>query len=395
MAQNSRSRTRRLPHAKRRSRPHRSKSHTARSNSRLSNSSSHEYRPSRGEKTPIEQFVRDIEDVIKDRSEFNRFPKDSIRLTGMILVRFGIESFSELRSTRIDQRSHFLADAKKSYRSKSMKLIHEIFATFPPIKKGSNIATAEFNEIHLPRRLGNFAVDLSAIAGTLRPVQVMANAVSEEIARGEANPQPFHPYITPNYHEHPWLPRTASHVNAFHMWKNKAKGARKNAISFQQWLHRHMRFVFSAEICSLWSPFGGFAAQMNHIAVLLSLATLETAGFAIKYHELLIRTLADCARARFPIDYYTALSEIHDDTRRAILTENIRSGQPNFAPANNQQCSRKGNNRPKGGKTRTQPPKGNKSGNGKKRSNEYNARPSGKGPKPMPNTPIPTTANTD
>ena len=274
-----------------------------------------------------------------------------------------------------------------------MKLIHELFATFPPLKKGRNIATVEFNEIHLPHRLKNFTVDLSSIAGTLRPVQEMVNAVSEEIARGEANPQPFHPYITPNYHEHPWLPRTASHISAFHLWKNKANGTRKNAISSQQWLHHHLRFVFSAEICSLWTPFGGFAAQMNHIAVLLSLATLESAGFAIRYHELLIRTLADCARARFPFDYYTALSEVHEDTRRAILTDSDRSGPSNQAnrPAKR---SGKGNNRYKGGKTRSTPLKGSKTGKGKKRSNENNARPSGKGPTPMPNTPVPTTANT-
>ena len=392
-AHNSRSRTRkRSAPDRRRSRSRRYKPRTTRSLSKHSNSTEHEYRPSRDEKVFIEDLVRDLSAVITDRSDFARFSKGSVRLAATILVRFGIETLAELRSTRSDQRSHFLADAKKSYGSKSMKLVHEIFATFPPVKKGRNIATVEFNEIHLPRRLKNFTVDLSTIAGTLRPTQEMVNAVSEEIARGESNPQPFHPYVIPNYHEHPWLPRNAPHVNAFHAWKNKSKGVRKNAISFQQWLHHHMRFVFSAEVCSLWTPFGGIAAQLNHITVLLSLATLESAGFAMKYHDLLVRTLADCARARFPFDYATALSEVHEDTRRAILVENARMAptpQAHYPPR-----SSKENNRPKGIKSRNNAPKGTNApnkGKGRKRFNDTTTR-AGKGPTPMPTSATPLAA---
>ena len=81
----------------------------------------------------------------------------------------------------------------------------------------------------------------------------------------------------------------------------------------------------TAEMWPIWTPFGGLAAQFNHIAVILTLAKLGSAGFAICYHELLVRTLADYARARFPFDYYTALSEIHEDTNRAINTDSART----------------------------------------------------------------------
>ena len=84
----------------------------------------------------ITAMIREIDAAIAGRSEFSRFSQDSLRLSATILVRFGIETFPELRATRSDQRSHFLADAKKSYGFKSMKLIHEISATFPPVKKG-------------------------------------------------------------------------------------------------------------------------------------------------------------------------------------------------------------------------------------------------------------------
>ena len=362
-----------------------------RSSSQRSDSTIHDYRPSTAESKLINRTCFDISLAIRDRDEFQRFSPDAISTTTSIFVRFGIESFEELRSTRSDQRSHLLADAKKSYRSKSMKLIREIFASSPPVKKGRNIASVEFNEIHLPNRLGNFKIDLAAIDGTLRPVQEMASAISEEIARGQANTHPFHPYIIPNYHERPWFPRVTARVNAFNNWRNKTKGAKKQAISPQQWLHHHLRFALTAELCELWTPFGGIAAQFNHISALLSLATLESAGFAMRYHDLPVRTLADCARARFPFDYLTALSEVHEDTRRAIMADTAR---PSFAPPRNENAPRfqpKGKQRAKSTKQKGRNAKG---GKGKKRSNQADTTPwTGKGPAPAqePTAPIPAT----
>ena len=214
----------------------------------------------------------------------------------------------------------------------------------------------------------------------------MVNAISEEIARGEANPQPFHPYVVPNYHEHPWLPRITAHVNAYNTWKTKAKGTKKQAISLQQWLHRHIRFVITAEMCSLWTPFGGLAAQFNHIAVLLTLATLESAGFAIRYHELLVRTLSDYARARFPFDYFTALSEIHEDTKRAINTDSTRPASMAPPPANAQLYTKGGKNRYSNGKKgKPTGGKGNKTKG--KQGKGGNPRQAGKGPTPPPVAP--------
>ena len=218
----------------------------------------------------------------------------------------------------------------------------------------------------------------------------MVNAISEEIARGEANPQPFHPYVIPNYHEHPWLPRITAHINACNAWKVKARGTKKHAISLQMWLHHHIRFVMTAELCSLWQPFGGVAAQFNHIAVLMSLATLESAGFALRYHELLIRTLAETARARFPFDYYTALSEVHEETRRAITSDTAR---PPPTPQN--EAANHSNNRSNKGGYRRKGPKNGKQGGtakGQKRSEGKGTAATGKGPaQPPPPSAQPAT----
>ena len=258
--------------------------------------------------------------------------------------------------------------------------MRELFALFHPIKRGRNISAIEFNESHLPKRLKDSKADLSSLSGTLKPVQEMVNWVSEQLARGEANPQPYHPYLVPNYHDHPWLPRANAHINALSAWKSKNRGSKKQAISFQMWLRHHFRFVISAEICNAWSPFVVLVAQMNHIAVILSIASIENSAFAIRYHDLLIASLADFARARFPFDYHSALSEIHEDTRRLAMRDNANTTAPRFTapnPADNQPRQFTHKSRPKGQKG-TQKGKGTKGKKGGKRNNAHD-QPTGKG----------------
>ena len=73
----------------------------------------------------------------------------------------------------------------------------------PPLKRWGNIASVDYNESHLPRRLGSFTDQLSRVGGTLRPTQEMVNLISEDIARGEANPQPFAPFVAADYRQRP------------------------------------------------------------------------------------------------------------------------------------------------------------------------------------------------
>ena len=160
----------------------------------------------------------------------------------------------------------------------------------------------------------------------------MVIVVSGEIARGEENPPPLFPYATATYNEHPWIPRIAAHPNALAAWQSKNNGSRKKAIAFHIRLRRHYRCTFSAEMCNAWTQFGGLAAHLSHFAVILSRASLESAGYATRYRELRATTLADYARARFPIDYHTALSEVHEDTRGALAWE-IASVAVRFTPA--------------------------------------------------------------
>ena len=54
---------------------------------------------------------------------------------------------------------------------------------------------------------------------------------------------------------------------------------------------------------------------------------------AIRYREMLILELVGCARARFPYEYYTDLSELRDEARRAPLSDNNRNAKQAPKPA--------------------------------------------------------------
>ena len=110
-----------------------------RSSSRATRSSAHNYRPCAAEQRSIEAMCNDITEDIRDRAEFAKFDLHCIDNTARIFARFGLGSFSEMRPTRADQRSHFVADAKKSYGFKSLKLTHELFALSPPSRKGETL----------------------------------------------------------------------------------------------------------------------------------------------------------------------------------------------------------------------------------------------------------------
>ena len=201
-------------------------------------------------------------------------------------------------------------------------------ALYPRRSKKRNIGPSEFNETHLLSRLKNFTVDLSTIDCAICHVQGKVIALAEAVARGEANQKTNRPYIPPNYLGRPRLPRPTAHVTAKTSRKPKSHRRGKQAISRQMLIRRHVRFIFLVDMCNAWAPFGVISDKVNRPAVLLSLAILANAGPAVRYRDLLVRTIADCARPRFPCDYHTALSDVHDDARLVISNDSDRRASP-------------------------------------------------------------------
>ena len=178
-------------------RPYRSrskKSHRShRSRSRRPDSALRQFTHSRMDRASVNRLLFDTADAAKGRTEFTRFDPDAVAHIAKIFVGFGIDSFMEPRSTRADQRARFLADARKPYRFKSMRMIREIPDAPPPVKRGRDLATMGYSEILTPQRSKSHRVDFPTIDGALRPVRDMVNAISEEVARGGSNPPTFPP----------------------------------------------------------------------------------------------------------------------------------------------------------------------------------------------------------
>ena len=106
-----------------------------RPNSRPKGSIAHDYRPG----LEARQLISDIRDgipgAIRDRDEFAKIDIRAIVNTARELARFGIDTCSALRTTRVGQRNHFIADAEKTYGPKWLKLTRSLSAMFPRIRR--------------------------------------------------------------------------------------------------------------------------------------------------------------------------------------------------------------------------------------------------------------------
>ena len=195
----------------------------------------------------------------------------------------------------------------------------------------------EFVEPNIPHALSSYTAQLATISTALQPTQEMVNIVADEMARDAAFPPPYHPYVTVDYTAHPWLPRIATHIAALSAWRARVQRIpNKQEISFQMWLHHHLRFIATADLRHAWQPFGGIAAQLSQLAVLLALAPTETCSFAMQYRAELPRYLADAARARLDIDYASYLSILKDEIYKRVPIEHRaamgRMASPHNAP---------------------------------------------------------------
>ena len=131
------------------------------------------------------------------------------------------------------------------------------------------------------------------------------------MAKAEASPPPYKPYIAPDYTAHLWMSRMTLRTSALPKWRDHASSVPgKQDTSPQMWMRRRLSFVFTADLCQAWDPFGGLAAQFSPIAVILLLASTENCNYDMVYRKELVRCLADSASARIPLDFRNYLSEI-------------------------------------------------------------------------------------
>ena len=125
--------------------------------------------------------------------------------------------------------------------------------------------------------------------------------VSRELALGKLKVPSYTPYIAPNIAEAPWPAQSAERRASMAQWNSNcqaAKAAQPQPVPVNERALYQLRFLFASDICGARNSFGGIAAQLNHLSIVLHLATTEAVGTALTYDQMLKSHLEELARAR-------------------------------------------------------------------------------------------------
>ena len=239
------------------------------------------------------------------RDRFAGYTDEDFHQAAETLVRYRLSTLDMIRHTERGARRLFLSECREADQKPftEMQLLMQLFSHFEPItaKQRSNIKDPAFEEIVLPRKLAAYAADLRGLGGFLKPNQPMVNYVSRELALGKLKVPSYTPYIVPSIAEVPWPVPSAEHKAAMVKWNSNrqaAKAAQPQPVPINAWVLYQLRFIFAADICGAWCSFGGIAAQLNHLSIVLHIATTEAVGIALTYDQLLKSHLEELARSR-------------------------------------------------------------------------------------------------
>ena len=198
----------------------------------------------------------------------------------------------------------FLSDLRELGRRSfpETQLAMQLMEHFKPqlLKSKANAKSPLFDEIVIPGRLRNFRADLSPMGAFLKPNQLMANYASRELARGKRQTPPYTPYIVADISTSPWPVPSAEHTTAVAKWEANKQAPKPGAqpLPFHTWALYRLRFIIAADLCAAWLPFGGIAAQLNNLSILLHLAAVESIAVALAYDAILSAHLEELVRAR-------------------------------------------------------------------------------------------------
>ena len=106
----------------------------------------------------------------------------------------------------------------------------------------------------------------------------------------------------------------------------------------QAWLLYRLRFSIAPDLAEAWAGFGGLAAQLNHLAIVMNISIADSAAVALSYGRLVRGFLAERARSRHEMTlgdsfFSDFLSVENPDTKLRATAANPRSA-PQPQPKN-------------------------------------------------------------
>ena len=94
---------------------------------------------------------------------------------------------------------------------------------------------------------------------------------------------------------------SAEHTAAEAKWqanRQAANAVNPQAAPFNTWILYRLRFICASDLFGAWAEFGGIAAQLNSVSILLHIVTTESIAASLIYDGLISTHLGDLDRPR-------------------------------------------------------------------------------------------------
>lgn len=226
-----------------------------------------------------------------------------IRETVEALARYLIPSCDVLRQADKEAMATSIRDLRETERRSSphMMLMRQISAHFTPreLRNRPNVSDLQYEGADTPANLQNFPVHPGALSAFPMSNQDMANAISLELARGARKLPDCTPFIIPHQGGAPWPVSPNDHTSAVQRRMNNARQSKReeapNALPSQARILRHLRFSLTEEIFAALPAFGGLEASVNHLSIVLNIATIDTNAAALAYDRAVMLHMAEKA----------------------------------------------------------------------------------------------------
>ena len=98
------------------------------------------------------------------------------------------------------------------YKMSDIRLFMDVLHIPTPLINSKTTNLRKFEDVDIPKKMLRRAADLDRLEGPIKPDQMAANAISDQISRAQAVSPPFTPYHTADFLAPPWIPSESEHT---------------------------------------------------------------------------------------------------------------------------------------------------------------------------------------
>ena len=130
----------------------------------------------------------------------------------------------------------------------------------------------------------------------------MDYAITTDLTAGRNKVPSYTPFAIPQLDKEPRCDPSAGHRSSIARWRENSRHKNRSSapisIPCQDWVLYNIRFLITGELCGAWRSFGGLAAQLPHVDIVLNIAKTENIPTALSYDRLVRTDIQERARAR-------------------------------------------------------------------------------------------------